>query len=859
MENERELIYLAALLHDIGKFYQRADKSFTEKEEELSESSIALLNEIRTIDECDRFGYMHAIWTHEFIEKYKAKFETILGITQCFQTGECLNADNFVNLACNPNIPKSKLQAIISLADLWSMGSDGVDATEIENEQPEDQIKWGKERYKKVPLHSVFNKLNGGAYQSVFGLHPLTLDSDWFFPNDLHQHTDGVDQEKYAKLWMQFEAEFNKLPDDSYRGFSESLLFLLKKYAWCIPANTNEKTNVGLFDHMKTTAAFADCLYSYEKENPGALEWDQAKKTLRLKEEVLPILLVGGDISGIQKFIYNIAFGKAAVSLKGRSFYLQLLIDSIIQRIISHEAIDASLGHVVYSSGGKFYMLLPNTQKVTNALQSLKINFEKYLWEEHQGQLILNLDFVPFAYNDKSNDFSFDGVSNKNMGDLWKSLADRLTDNKNHKFSSLLMSESENLFLSKSVDEHARVCAVTGLEGSCEKLDDKETDDPIYVLPIVKEQVKLGTTLKGVDYILTHKAQHKSETFADRAKCSICIADINNHLFNKKELIKDEAEFRDIPSVDIYRVKMVNNLNFLDAKIKGRKASYGFQFYGGNKQARRINGDDKTFTDLADNSYLGILRMDVDGLGSIFIKGLPDDMRSFALYSTLSFMLDYFFSGYLNTIREKYKDDVNILYSGGDDVFAVGQWHQLILFAADIRNEFKRFVGREDISVSGGLAIVRDNFPIAKAAELSGEAEEKAKRYNNGEKDAFNFFGENISWKNEYLFVKEWADRFYTLCVDKKINMSRSILHKLNRYAMIIKANSERERRGEKKDLSYYWNTAYYLTRFSQRYSGCDEIKCLCKELKDDILMKGNRNYELLAVAARWAELRLRD
>lgn len=31
-----------------------------------------------------------------------------------------------------------------------------------------------------------------------------------------------------------------------------------------------------------------------------------------------PLLFVGGDLSGIQKFLYNITSRKAAVSLKGR-------------------------------------------------------------------------------------------------------------------------------------------------------------------------------------------------------------------------------------------------------------------------------------------------------------------------------------------------------------------------------------------------------------------------------------------------------------------------------------------------------------------------------------------------------------
>ena len=44
-------------------------------------------------------------------------------------------------------------------------------------------------------------------------------------------------------------------------------------------------------------------------------------------------LFVGGDLSGIQKFLYNISSKKAAVSLKGRSYYLQQYMDNVCSKI----------------------------------------------------------------------------------------------------------------------------------------------------------------------------------------------------------------------------------------------------------------------------------------------------------------------------------------------------------------------------------------------------------------------------------------------------------------------------------------------------------------------------------------------
>jgi CRISPR-associated protein Csm1 len=847
MDNRRELVYLAALLHDIGKFYQRADKRLKDKDSDLSEYSKKMANEICFINGDGGFGYQHVVWTNEFIEEFKSKFEEIPGIKQNICKDGNSGGDCLVDIACNHHSPKSQLQGMVTLADWWSSGVDRCSDNEFENEKPDDTIKWGSDRYRQIPLYSIFNGINGGHGNSAFLLNRLSLEEEKFFPKEIIQKGDGVGVGRYAELWNQFTSEFEKLPTESFSGFVESLLYLLKKIVWCVPTNTNVMANISLFDHLKTTAAFADCFYQYELKKPNSFQWDPTDNKLSLKNGEKPVLLVGGDLSGIQKFIYNIASQKAAISLKGRSFYLQLLIDSVIQRIISHKDINATMGQVVYSSGGKFYMLLPNTDEVKQALSELKESFEKELWKKHYGQLILNMDYIPFAYSASTRDICFGTVENGTIGDLWKCLADKLTENKNHKFKSILLSDFDQLFDPQPVKAEAQVCAVTGIEEKCEKLNEGEEYKPTYVLPIVKEQSKLGSALKDADYIITYKSDKASRHLSNRSKFEIEIVNTFNYLFDKKELADDKADFREIASTDVCRVKMINQLNFLDAQIKGQKVGYGFQFYGGSIQAQIVDKKtnelrNKTFDELSDGTYLGVLRMDVDGLGSIFIKGLPSETKNFSAYSTLSFMLDYFFSGYLNTIREMFKDDVNVLYSGGDDIFAVGKWDKLILFAEKVRKDFARFVGREDISISGGIVIVGDKYPIAKAAELAGNAEDAAKKFNGGEKNAFNLFGENISWKTEFEFVKGIKVKFFDLCKDEK--MPRSILH---RIIILRKAMGE-------GNLSYIWHTAYFLTRFSEGKN--DAIKEFCCRLQ--ILLCDKRNFELIALAARWAELELR-
>ena len=105
-------------------------------------------------------------------------------------------------------------------------------------------------------------------------------------------------------------------------------------------------------------------------------------------------LIVGGDISGIQNFIYRItkAQGVKGISkmLRGRSFYLLLLQDVIARHII--EQVGLFNTNILYSGGGRFELLLPNTGESKQILNSIQININKWLFNRYGGELGLVLE-----------------------------------------------------------------------------------------------------------------------------------------------------------------------------------------------------------------------------------------------------------------------------------------------------------------------------------------------------------------------------------------------------------------------------------------------------------------------------------
>ena len=443
------------------------------------------------------------------------------------------------------------------------------------------------------------------------------------------------------------------------------------------------------------------------------------------------------------------------VSLKGRSAYLKEYTDKVCNSILDIDEIKQSPNSkdemTIYCSGGKFYLQVPDTEAIRCKIDELIIRIEQELWQEHLGQLSINIAYVPFRYQ---NELVTVCDETGNIGILWRHITEKFAILKNQKFKHEILNQYTNYFKPEKSGGDVNVCAITGIESNkCVKIDKKDGEgDEIWVLPTVKQHILKGQQLR-------------------------------------------------------------NQQNF------------------------------KTLEEYANKSYLGVLRMDIDGLGKKFIHS---GFKDISAYKKFSKRLDDFFANELLEFQStaEFRDDMNIVYAGGDDIFAVGKWNKVIDFAEKVRTEFQKYINDATLSISGGIAVVSPKFPIAKAALLAGDAEDKAKAYNKGQKNAFALFGTAVSWNKEFDYVKRYKTRLYNMCNED--NMPRSILHKIMLFA-------DMKQRGE---LKYIWHTAYFFKRFKDGKSA--EIKSFCEELEKD-LYNNPKGYELLSLSARWAELELKE
>lgn len=833
MSKIREHVYLAAMLHDIGKFYQRADRGNVSSSKFLSD----FCKDESTFcpQFAGRYSHKHVLWTAQFIEDYKSVFNNLVPI----DLNDLSAKDNLINLAAGHHLQAeqlSELGRIIKEADSLSSGMDRSSTDAMRDAQDEEETNW--DAYKKKRMVSVMETIKSSSEKSNWMHLPigkLNLSKSCFPKESFIQEPD------YAKLWDGFVSEFKFIQADTYRAFSETMLNLLLKYASCIPASTIDFPDVSLYDHLKTTAALAVCLYDYQQEENHDSE--------------SPFLLIGADFSGIQPYIYQIVSKYAAKNLKGRSFYLKILSDAVVRYLLKE--LDLFQANVVYNSGGGFYLLAPNTTALKNKLKVAIETIEKKLFETHGTSLFVAIDSIELSKNALLH-------RDDSLGEVWGRLFKLRDKKKSAKFAQQI-AENYNLFFNPSKQGgDAGRDSITGEEFlPGEKPIVKEG---LKLKPINAIQIEIGKKLRDMDLVVV-KDGEALPFWKDKTQITPINLGFTYYFLNDQDLTDNKEKLKGY--ADSISVVTMNGKNgdcdFLRT-VDGINNIYSLDFYGGNESDQK---QIRTFEEMCDNdsfSRLGVLRMDVDNLGSIFQSGIAPVRATLSRYAALSRSFDFFFSGYLNTIwREADPDKSFIVYSGGDDVFIVGSWDVTIRLAERIKVDFKEFsCNNPAFSISGGIAIIQPKYPIMKGADESDGEEKNAKKHCcvGADKNSLSFMDLALNWDYEYSTVCSLKDSMVRL-IDNGV-MPKSFISKL----MIHYANAKMMNH-KITVAKTFWMLTYDLSRMKSRsdsevnmlIDNC--IKEVCNKSKGTLNGKSIKTdyhpLELWAFAARWAELEYRS
>jgi len=525
---------------------------------------------------------------------------------------------------------------------------------------------------------------------------------------------------------------------------------------------------------------------------------------------------------------------------------------------------DLSVCQVIYASGGGFFVMIPDTKNVEAEFEKFLSNASEQVYDMHGTNL-----FAELAISD-----AFD--QSTAIDEVWSALYDQLDE---LKFKRLNQNQSIlDDFFSDAVEvggitERDRITNEEITNASDRKSLDPElgVNDPNnedIVHWFTKQQIDLGRDLAKAAYWYTSQADLKKiETIKDP------FGKLHWLLPNLPENGNGQSYYTKLNEISIDEPFTLYGGNkfptFTDQDIVEIRETLKE-----NQRVPHRAGDIKTYEYLVNKDglkRLGILRMDVDSLGGIFsheIKNVPDGAYQLNLtrYATASRSLDYFFKGYLNELQKDRKETIVIIYSGGDDLFIVGRWKDVLDLAQEIHNEFARWTCGL-LTLSGGMEIVPSKFPVMQGARLAEAAEKKAKAHklpDGTEKNAICLFGVPMHWEQEFRIVRSLYEDLLSLFRDHKLN--RSFLSKINAHAAAERVYEEAKKNGKPISPKWRWVMTYDISRFTEGIKN-QQVKTLVNNIAQGIFlnMHDGKRLEskytllmLLQIAARWVELELR-
>lgn len=589
-------------------------------------------------------------------------------------------------------------------------------------------------------LASVFSRLS---------LKDKAIDRKKFFRYDLapfspeaafpKKEADPGGREGLAAAFFREMDRLAQMPPADVAAFHVCFDRICQEYLWCITATDNEGEDISLYDFLKLTEAIAVC-------------------RLRSEDAEAPYTLVMADFSGIQKYIFGISsmnHSGVAKRLRARSFYVDTVCRVLAQYVIDRFSLSRS--HILLETGGKFYCMVPTTAQTEGVLRDIRTEIDRHLYESFHGAVSVNMAWL--------------GCSDAGLEEYSTTivkLSELLGSQKAHPFRDILHNEEgwdEGAFVLYPDLSNKKICADCGAEMISHDQDS---------CPTCRSQLSMGTRLPNSRFIIYRKSPAKG-TYRIFQDYFIELVPRLEPDHMKDVILIEVLNQTEIPqecqSLPIIRRYMVNHIPM-------------------------EKGNPLTFEEIAAKSRgvnrLAVLKADVDILGFLFAQGLRTKERHFGTISrvsTMSRMLEIFFSGYLSTILESpaYRNIYSV-FSGGDDLFLIGPWDVMLGLSLAIRDKFREFTAKNPaVTMSAAVSIFHSREHISFMVDSSEGQLSRAKNEllpqvypERRGRNAVCVMGELFSWE-DFREQLASAERIRDLLILREVDVS--ILRRLMRYS----------------------------------------------------------------------------
>jgi CRISPR-associated protein Csm1 len=593
--------------------------------------------------------------------------------------------------------------------------------------------------------------------------------------------------------------------------------------------------------------------------------------------------LISGDFPGVQRIIYTITSDRATKGVRGRSFFLQLLGECVVRRLL-HDLGELPVTNALIAAGGNFVLLTPawiDEEAVPDRARAITSQVNEALLDQFSGDLLLATACESIKHNELLDANAF--------GEDFRRLKASEGREKRQPLAEVALASDDGW--KKVFDRQGQggleVCKTCQREPrDVQERRDARSRGRDWICPTCRMFEDLAQSLaKTPDPILLIEHNVAPDLLPVYARtlqaisgwtCSVLGRVPDDSQADAVVLRLNEVDF-DPQWEDGFRLLAVHTPKVGPIDRDWIQKHYD-DILPDDREDWPNPGDIRDFEMLAcaraidhlgrTGNYaapsfarLGVLRMDVDGLGRFFSETLGS--AALPLRLAASDALSLFFDGYLGQLcrsleEEKQRpESIYLLYGGGDDLFIVGEWDLLPYLAQRIRDEFVAYAGPV-FGISAGIILVTEKYPFYRAAELADHALETAKNYcilvgkEARTKDAICFLDTVLPWKAGEAWDTVRSEHAHLLKVARSVERGAITGHIFRIYT-----RWQKDQQGDSASRVYFgpymWLAAYQMSRLADQYP---DVQDDIRHFQEFLLQP--ETIALSGVTARWAELERR-
>ena len=669
-----------ALLHDIGKFYQRTyEKSDLSKRE---------LETTRYHKNGNYHSHLHSGYTSRFLNKYLEMNNEFEKLTS--EHHHIDESEHFLN--------------IIKKADQIASAIDRQD--ELKDNEAENK----KGSFITARLYSVLSEVHFGKEKndnSIFSLSTrdqMNIPDANFVRKSLKESVD-----EYKTLFDEFadEIEKNIYLKKRVNFIAYNYMYnLLNKYLVTVPASTygGVKSAVSLFDHLKISSAIASCLYD---------------KTC-YDQEMFYMLEI--DVSGIQSFIYQVVEGSGtkpglSKALRGRSILVGLITNAISYAFLNEFGLTVS--NILFNTGGGSMILLPYNQSIEKRVMDLSKKIRKSLFDFFQTDITFVNAMLPVNKKELETFQTDKAIELKSL----------LGRNKMRKYQDII--DDADFFFDKiDFNSKCNTCGRVSKSEQCfickmvEKISQIYTKNESFGIVYDFNKTIDIKNIETLDLGFVQLLFINDKSYLIDDEISWYVDSINNFGFGNEIMTANDVPL-DKDSNTILSFEKILKLTpeeYGDKKLAILKMDVDNL---GGIFAFGLKASDEPRVQRSISKYVTMSRL----MEFFFGHEIKNICREVSL--KISENIDDIKNGTMFYIN----------YAGGDDLVIIGSAYSIVELALEIHKRFTEFTNNKNITISGGINFQNDKKPIRFGVQMAEEALSMSK---NGDKNAITLLNTTV-------------------------------------------------------------------------------------------------------------------